>query len=1154
MDLQHGQVVIDLCDDDDDDELPVTKSAAAYRGANRSQETRPPPNIVDLSKSPERNTASHDTQASDASLRVPPRKRTGQSSPSSKTSDTSRHSGSRTSALKDRTRPPMQSTSSPRPMAGDGSDGQFNYRKRARQNEHPSSDSGRPDKRQRSLHVPGSSDKARKQSPGKLASNSKTPNNGDFVDLTSDTEEPTSNARDGIARPTDAAVNRRREFSTNDDAESRGRASPHRQKAASTEASDLRPSPLRKKAPRSGGFLKEGSEANCNDERGLEIPESLPGTPEVEKVADKQRELRSPETTRPLQKSVSPLKAASKAVTRLASESSPGPVPWRNKRTLPLTPSESSADEAARRSNKKTSSTKLASDHVSQSGGPATDEARLEERHRSASQHANPTVQRDGETALKAKLTTAQTPKSASTPSVSARNSMEKPQSDNIAGESQHASPPKQLVTGGKRRVPQAAEPAGPKLQKIGGTSYSDSGISTVQHIERAVGHCLDQLQRDNEHWTRTQLQRARCAPESRRTVNSDEPTSVFRKMTPLAIRPHERKKADKTNAKFETEVARSNKKLMWMTPCTTFDTDQEDVPSYSHYVMLKHNFLAPNETTLQHWPYFDDETNSLPQLAEQFNSLYKNDVAHREGKLLLLMKAENYAEHAERMLQDVQCKWSDVLHFLLDAAPNVGDDADAKRALQSRDTFGDIKAFRESRRWLMVLSKLPAALPADIGRAALLCEHFYKLARFSFWHLARRSDYTRSLLEDEAHDTDNLDKLTCRVCLRLSCPYHGEMENPDDDSDSDASSEHSAVETDIINPKRRNYRTRVELPPTVEDGSSKANRRDLHYWQTGTMANLLNKPDERHPFYPCHHPACYRKFSGCNCAKKGKVCFNSESCACFGLGRECDPDLCGSCGVCDVLDPKHSHDDRVLIDRCRNANIQRGHPKHTMIGKSEVHGFGLYVCEPVRQHELIGEYKGEVITTKEAERRGAIYEHQKLSYLFSLNQSQEVDSTFFGNKMRFINHATKAKCNVYARIITVNAVHRICMFAERDIQAGEELYFNYGPRFTFAEEQELKKRGKAQNNTSQSKAVPHVRNANLTKSFYDPDDERGGRAAQKSLGRPPRADRSGRLTTAQAQLRRDLASSSDVEMGEAEDDETDEYEDEEDDEDELYR
>jgi SET domain-containing protein len=49
------------------------------------------------------------------------------------------------------------------------------------------------------------------------------------------------------------------------------------------------------------------------------------------------------------------------------------------------------------------------------------------------------------------------------------------------------------------------------------------------------------------------------------------------------------------------------------------------------------------------------------------------------------------------------------------------------------------------------------------------------------------------------------------------------------------------------------------------------------------------------------------------------------------------------------------------------------------------------------------------------------------------------------GSKARFINHAELGK-NCVPRMVLCNTVVRIGIFALRDINAGEELLFDYGP------------------------------------------------------------------------------------------------------------
>jgi hypothetical protein len=254
--------------------------------------------------------------------------------------------------------------------------------------------------------------------------------------------------------------------------------------------------------------------------------------------------------------------------------------------------------------------------------------------------------------------------------------------------------------------------------------------------------------------------------------------------------------------------------------------------------------------------------------------------------------------------------------------------------------------------------------------------------------------------------------------------------------------------------------RPRRALPPP---GSFKP-----RWWETNT--NTV-KWENRKPFVPCKHAGscvdakcrcfretitcektcrcsttCNRRFPGCKCAiLSGKrACATATGCICKKFNRECDADICGTCGATELLDPINRYNEKLLQDHCCNVGIQRGVPKKTLLGKSEVHGFGLYAGEDIREDDIIGEYTGEIISVGESNRREVIYSYEKNMYLFRVNKEQDVDATHMGNKLRFINNANKNLSNCESRVLFCNTVFRVALYASTDIKAGTEFFFHY--------------------------------------------------------------------------------------------------------------
>ena len=212
--------------------------------------------------------------------------------------------------------------------------------------------------------------------------------------------------------------------------------------------------------------------------------------------------------------------------------------------------------------------------------------------------------------------------------------------------------------------------------------------------------------------------------------------------------------------------------------------------------------------------------------------------------------------------------------------------------------------------------------------------------------------------------------------------------------------------------------------------------------------------------FCGCSVDECAYKFTGCACHSRGKTCNidqKGEECICIQLNRECDPDLCGSCGAVERADPKNAEDDELHSTGCQNCALQRGVAKRLIMGRSQFHGYGLFAAENIRKDSFIIEYAGELVSGHEGDRRYIrrqnLFDGTKaLSFNFTLLKECDVwiDGARYGNLSRYINHEKDGgqRCNMVPRIVLVNGGFRIEFRAKRNIKAWEELSFDYGEDF----------------------------------------------------------------------------------------------------------
>lgn len=183
----------------------------------------------------------------------------------------------------------------------------------------------------------------------------------------------------------------------------------------------------------------------------------------------------------------------------------------------------------------------------------------------------------------------------------------------------------------------------------------------------------------------------------------------------------------------------------------------------------------------------------------------------------------------------------------------------------------------------------------------------------------------------------------------------------------------------------------------------------------------------------------CKNRFRGCHCAKS--QC-RSRQCPCFAAGRECDPDVCRNCWVGCGDGTLGGPPPRGDNYECRNMKLLLKQQQRVLLGRSDVSGWGAFLKNSVNKHDYLGEYTGELISHREADKRGKIYDRENSSFLFNLNDQYVLDAYRKGDKLKFANHSPTPNC--YAKVIMVAGDHRVGIFAKERIQGGEELFYDY--------------------------------------------------------------------------------------------------------------
>ncbi|MGZ3881620.1 MAG: SET domain-containing protein [Flavisolibacter sp.] len=106
-------------------------------------------------------------------------------------------------------------------------------------------------------------------------------------------------------------------------------------------------------------------------------------------------------------------------------------------------------------------------------------------------------------------------------------------------------------------------------------------------------------------------------------------------------------------------------------------------------------------------------------------------------------------------------------------------------------------------------------------------------------------------------------------------------------------------------------------------------------------------------------------------------------------------------------------------------------------VGRSKIHGNGLYAKRSIPARRKIGSLAGEIISKKAAREKAKLNETISIVELWN---GKALDASTINNELRFINHSCQP--NTFMRTLG----NHVEFYALNPIRPNEELTCNYGP------------------------------------------------------------------------------------------------------------
>jgi SET domain-containing protein len=123
------------------------------------------------------------------------------------------------------------------------------------------------------------------------------------------------------------------------------------------------------------------------------------------------------------------------------------------------------------------------------------------------------------------------------------------------------------------------------------------------------------------------------------------------------------------------------------------------------------------------------------------------------------------------------------------------------------------------------------------------------------------------------------------------------------------------------------------------------------------------------------------------------------------------------------------------------------------VVRQSEIHGRGVFAAREIRAGAQLIEYKGEPMSWKEALRRHPHnLDEPNHTFYFALEDGNVIDGGVKGNSARWINHSCAPNCEAE------ESCGHVYITAVRDIEPGEELFYDYGLVIDAKQTKKLKK------------------------------------------------------------------------------------------------